>query len=604
MKTSEVLFLAIGGLEASRLEQTEAAPLKHPRPRAFLFAAVIALMLLLVGCAVAVYSRIHLNYRQHEVPTATTAPVEAQPAKNVLTDCYPQQLPAGYTLTGGSPVDRNTQSLRYRDLAGKYISYHISTRNTYEELLHSSEDVSHMTIGGLEATMQTMEGGDRALFWRNEAEGYYAWLFTNDDAVDLAAMAESVSDGERLPLFFVCKDGAPWDIWYPQLVPNGYSISQVTIQDLVQIKYSGEKGSIQYYASFVDNFLETMTDPPHDSFVWTDETVNGQSARLLTTSGGLRLLFWDNAQEGFHAMLHVQDDDSVDILAMAESVAAGDALEADKDYLGPDFSIELSQDQDGYYGWESIYPQAVPEGYTVTFVSDRAYGEQTIRYENSRGALLTYTFYYRLGEYGRDFGGTGQPQQVDINGNVGYLGGNSLLWTDDAKGYAFSLYAEESLDLVSIAKSVGLGPELEPSNHDKLEKALEQLGDYQPAALPEGMVLDEMTGYPLEDGGAWYSYIRRWYVDKKTNAQIFFTYESYVSDVSSVERILRGRFGSEANPVYQTVNGCPGAAAQDGKKARVVWIQGSAEKGTIYEVMSQNYTVEELLKISQSVEKQ
>lgn len=604
MKKSEVLFLAIGGLEAFRLEQTEITPQKHARPRAFLIAAVIALMLLLVGCAVAVYSRIHLSYRQHEMPTATTAPVDIPSVKNVLTDCYPQQLPAGYTLTGGSPVDRTTQNLRYRSDAGKRISYFISTGNTFEELLAQPGEVSQISIGGMEATMQTLEEGDRALFWHNEAEGYYACLFSNYDAVDLSAMAASVSDGERLPLFFVCKDGTPWEIWYPQLVPDGYSISRVSVQDLVNIDYSGEKGSIHYYASFVENFLETTTDPPHDSFVWTDETVNGQSARLLTTSGGLRLLFWDNAQEGFHAMLHVQDDDTVDILAMAESVAAGEALEADKDYLGPDFSIELSQDQDGYYGCESIYPQTVPEGYVITFVSDRAYGEQTIRYENSQGALLVYTFYYRLGEYGRDFGGMGQPQHVDINGNVGYLGDNSLLWTDDAKGYAFSLYAQESLDLVSIAKSVGLGPELEPTNHEKLEKALEELGDYQPTALPDGMVLDEMTGYPLEDGGGWYSYIRRWYVDQKTNRQIFFTYESYVSDVSSAEQILGERFGSETIPDHQTVNGCPGAAAQDGKEALVVWMQGSAQKGIIFELMSQDCSVEELLNIAQSVQKQ
>lgn len=54
MKNTEVLFLAIGGLEAGRLEKTEAAPtVKHrSRPRIFLIAAIIALTLLLVGCAV------------------------------------------------------------------------------------------------------------------------------------------------------------------------------------------------------------------------------------------------------------------------------------------------------------------------------------------------------------------------------------------------------------------------------------------------------------------------------------------------------------------------------------------------------------------------
>lgn len=43
---------------------------------------------------------------------------------------------------------------------------------------------------------------------------------------------------------------------------------------------------------------------------------------MLTTSGGLRILLWENTREGFYAYLSTMDE-NVDILAMAESTAAG-----------------------------------------------------------------------------------------------------------------------------------------------------------------------------------------------------------------------------------------------------------------------------------------
>lgn len=70
------------------------------------------------------------------------------------------------------------------------------------------------------------------------------------------------------------------------------------------------------------NLRDTVSEPPHDSFVWTDETVGEDAARMLTTSGGLRILLWENTREGFYACLSTMDE-NVDILAMAESTAAG-----------------------------------------------------------------------------------------------------------------------------------------------------------------------------------------------------------------------------------------------------------------------------------------
>lgn len=207
MKNSEVLFLAIGGLEASRLEQSELAPRKRARPRLLLTAALIALTLLLVGCAAAIYRRIHIHYTQYEAPTATVSQTEDSSEKNVLTDCYPQAVCEGYTMTGGAPMDRTTQNLRYSNDVGKTISYSISTSHAIDGALAQPSETSTLTVFGWEATRQVSgygEGG-QAITWHNKTNGYYASLFTDDVSADIQAMAESVAFGPRLPLSFLCK---------------------------------------------------------------------------------------------------------------------------------------------------------------------------------------------------------------------------------------------------------------------------------------------------------------------------------------------------------------------------------------------------------------
>lgn len=610
MKRAEVLFLAIGGLEASRLEKTEepCAFRRHPRPRILLIAAVIALMMLLVGCAVAVYARIHMRLIQHTVPTAAVTLEDNPTLPNPLTGCYPQQLPSGYMMAGGSPIDRASRNIRYCNDGGKSISFSISTQKAMKGTLAPPNETTTVQVSEWDAEMQVSGGGAQSLAWHNEKDGYYASLYTEDMSVDLIAMAESVAFGKELPLSFMCKQGTLWEVWYPQELPEGYRICQVSPGDsgTKVIDYSSDSGAITYCVSFVQD-LSDISDPPHDSCVWTEETVAGQPGRMMTTSSGLRLLFWKNEQEGFNAMLSV-DDETVDIFAMAESVAPGAPLEVSSNYLAPDYSIELEQDSDTYVGWEPVYPQAVPEGYAIAFVTNPAYGEQTIRYQNAAGDVMSYTIYFRLGEWGRQFSGMGQPQQVDINGSVGYLTGNgmmgnSLIWTDEAKGFAFALAAGGDVDLIAVAKSVGPGPELEPTDADKTEKALEELGDYRITALPAGMTEDGLMGYPLEDGGGWYSYVRRWYFNKKTNQELFFTYESYVSDAASVEEVIQMNFG-ESCTQFQTIQGCTGAAAQDGNEAKVVWVQGDGAKGVCFMLTSPDYTPEELLKLAESVRKQ
>ena len=573
-----------------------------------LIAAVIALTLLLVGCAVAAYARIHMRLVQHNVPTTVQTDEDvpdATPARSAIASCYPRQLPEGYRLAEGSPLNHTTRNLCYRNDAGEMISFTISTSQAIEGVLAPPRDETSLTVSGWDAVLQTSEKGAQTLSWHNEAEGYYVGLFTQDMAVDLKAVAESVDFGEELPMSFLCRQGEIWNIWYPRQIPEGYACTDVAPcgNGGQEIRYTCDaSGSVISYHVSLTTDLSAISDPPRDSCVWEELTVAGQPARMMTTSSGLRLLVWTNDQEGFNAMLSVEDD-AVDILAMAESAAPGEPLEVTSNYLGPDYTIELEQDASSYVCWEPVYPQSVPEGYEITFVTEPAYGEQSIDYENDTGDTLTYTLYFRLSQWGRQFDGMGQPEQVKINGNVGYKSPGELVWTDAARGFGFSLRASGGdVDLIAVAESVGIGPELKPTRWDDIRKALEQLGNYQITALPDGMVEDGLTGAPLENADDWYSYVRRWYFDPKTNQDIYLEYESYVTDCTDMEDVLQMLIGTGGNPV--TVHGCTGAALQNGESAAVVWLIGTPEKGISFRLSSSSFTAEALLPIAESVQLQ
>ena len=614
--TNLELLTALGGISVEHLsgaEELQSKPCirtngKMKMKRAVLIAAAIALTLLLVGCAVVVYARIHMKLVQHNpaptVQTSTEAVGNTEPAKNVLTDCYPQTLPEGYLPGDGSPTNHTTRHISYYNAEGQRILFSLSTNLEPDLVLAPPREETSLKVSGWDAELHISAKGGQMLKWHNTEDGYYGCLFTQDMSVDLKPMAESVDYGEPLPLSFLCKQGQLWDVWYPQQIPEGYRRTDVSPagNGTQSIHYTCNTENAISYSVSLNSDLSDIYDPPHDSCIWEELTVGGQPAKMMTTSSGLRLLFWKNEEEGFNAMLSV-DDEAVDIIGMAESVAPGEPLEVSANYLGPDYTIELEQDPSTYVGWEPVYPQSVPEGYTIRFVSDPAYGEQSIDYSNDAGDSLSYTLYFRLGQWGRQFDGMGQPEQVDINGQTGYQIGNTLIWTDEARGFGFSLNSSAEIDLIAIAKSVAPGPELTPTDADKTEKALEQLGDYQITELPKGMVEDGLTGRPLEDGDGWYSYIRRWYFNQKTNQELYFAYESYVSDAASVEEVIQMDIGNTPAE-FRTILDCTGAAAQVGNDAKVVWVQGNEAKGVSFMLISPDYSGEELLKIAESVQMQ
>lgn len=617
--TSLELFMILGDISPENLagaEQLQMKPQeKHQPPvkRILMVAAMIALLALLTtACAVA-YSRIRMKLVQHNPVSVTQTIPESRDTEaaedtvavpDVLTACYPQQLPEGYLPGDGSPTNYTTRHISYYNAEGQMIHFSISTNLEPDLVLAPPREETSLKVSRWDAELHISTKGGQMLKWHNTEDGYYGCLFTQDMTVDLQSMAESVAFGDELPLSFLCNQGKLWDVWYPQEVPEGYACTDVAPAGNggQSLRYTSETGtSISYHVSLTTDLLSDISEPPHDSFVWEDLTVGGQSAKLMTTSGGQRMLFWKNTEQGFNAMLETTNE-AIDLTAMAESVAPGEPLQVSASYLGPDYTIEFTQEPSDYVGWEPVYPQDVPEGYTVSFVSDPAYGEQQIEYQNALGERMVFTLYFRLGQWSKQFDGMGQPETVDINGKTGYLVENRLIWTDEARGFGFSLQSSGGVDLVAIAESVGPGPELTPTNADKTEQALQQLGDYQITNLPEGMVEEGLAGWPLESADDWYSYVRRWYVIRKTNRAVYFEYETYVSDCASPEEVAKLSVGYGVPSEIVTVSGCTGVMAQDGDNATVAWVLRDAAKGTMFRLYSTDFSAEELLEIAGSVQ--
>lgn len=95
--------------------------------------------------------------------------------------------------------------------------------------------------------------------------------------------------------------------------------------------------SIRYEISTVKDLSDFSSQ---EDVKWEEISVAGQPAKLLVTSSGERVLFWKNNTEDFNAMLETEDE-TVDLTAMAESVAPGGALEGSPSYLAPCSSIVI-----------------------------------------------------------------------------------------------------------------------------------------------------------------------------------------------------------------------------------------------------------------------
>lgn len=189
--------------------------------KTLLVAAVIAMMLLLVGCATVIYARIKMRVVAKPQPQETVATqVEGQSVRTIeeiLTTFYPQSLPDGYSCVSGSGDGAVLRHLIFQNEEGTEIFFAISTSLDFgDSRLVPPVEKKDVTVSGEPATLTVAEVGAQSLIWENAEIGFHASLLTEDMGVDLVAMAESVDEGEPLKLSFYLKDGEVWDVWYPQ----------------------------------------------------------------------------------------------------------------------------------------------------------------------------------------------------------------------------------------------------------------------------------------------------------------------------------------------------------------------------------------------------
>lgn len=606
MKGTDI-FLGLGYVDEDLIEEAEfgrfsSGTLGHWKAKkVLLVAALAAMMLLLVGCGAAIYARIQMQV----VDNRPTSPSELS-VEEIFTTYYPQTIPEGYECFSGTSQNDTLRNLYYENSEGVQITFSLTTSLDLGEIpLVPPVEKTDVEVGSLKGTLTISQAGAQNLVWEDPDMGFQASLTTEDMTVDLIAMAESVAAGAPMELSFFHRDGEPWDAWYPQQLPEGYERREVTelgedgVQSIDYYKEGG--GSLQYVIS-TKRDLSDIGEAPHSTMVWEDVDIAGTPGRKVSIGDHQWILFWNNEAEGFNASL-TTDDPNLDLIEIAKTVGPGPKLEPTQLPL-PGFTLELEQSGE-YVGYEPWYPQWLPEGYAEHFISDRAYGEQTIRYKNAQDMEIVYTFYFRLGQWGRSFESDQEPQQVDINGHVGYQMGNSVVWTDAERGFAFQISAPQDVDVLKIARSVAAGPERPATRANQTEKALKEQGDYQITALPKGMFEDGLTGSPVEDGGDWYGYVRRWYFSKESKAEIYFEYETYITEEQSTPEVMNRRYfsGDETSAAETEIAGCPGLYGQEGDTAQVAWATVDGNHGMQFHMTSQYFTAEELMEIAQSVQK-
>jgi len=258
------------------------------------------------------------------------------------------------------------------------------------------------------------------------------------------------------------------------------------------------------------------------------------------------------------------------------------------------------------------YPQQIPEGYAMTFVSEGSpLQSQRIVYENAEGKMIDFEIMIGDPSSKVQIYEITNRTDVDLNGNQGILyeqaDRSTLVWIEETQGYGFILHTDDvSLDLVAVAKSTVPGASLVPTRSESTVKALEELGNFSPAYLPDGYEEQDVMGSPLEEGGGWYSYVRKYYVNKAENTRVYFEYETYAIDTEMGyednaktvcsfyipgSNILDGIIQGEETKI----NGMFALAAGN----HIAW--ADPEKHVVFHLTSEDVLDEELLKVAQSI---
>ena len=279
-------------------------------------------------------------------------------------------------------------------------------------------------------------------------------------------------------------------------------------------------------------------------------------------------------------------------------------------YEGEEVFFEDTQEE--YLELGPYYPQQIPEGYRMTFVSEGApLQNQVIHYENEAGDLIKFWIYIGDPASSAQIYGIESKEEISVSGHSGILykqtgSSRTLVWIDEKLGYGYVLsVSDPAVDILSMAESTAEGEHLIPTRSEETVKAVIELGDYAPEYLPEGFVERATMGSSSISSG-WYAYVRKWYVNREENAQIYFEYESYrivtedgyTDDARTIcsffipgYHILKG----EVKGTEIEVNDMFGMMTSN----HIVW--ADPETHRVYHLYSKDVTGEELLKVAESI---
>lgn len=276
--------------------------------------------------------------------------------------------------------------------------------------------------------------------------------------------------------------------------------------------------------------------------------------------------------------------------------------------------IQFGETGDEFVELGAYYPQEIPEGYALTFVSQGSpLQRQRIAYENEAGKSIEYLMMIGDPSSNVEILDISGRETVDINGTEGILYTQAgevrtVAWIHAAQGYGFVLSTNDpDVDILAVAGSTAAGEPLAPTRSASTEKALEELGNWNPVYLPEGYEEQGVMGSPLEEGGGWYSYVRKYYVNKAENTRIYFEYETYAIDTEA---------GYEDNARTVCSFYIPGSNILDGVVVgeetqingfyalasgnHIAWADPG--KHVIYHLTSEDVLDEELLQIARSIQ--
>ncbi len=301
-------------------------------------------------------------------------------------------------------------------------------------------------------------------------------------------------------------------------------------------------------------------------------------------------------------------------IAALVSLKTGDVKVMDENNeLHEGEKVEFEEVHDVFIELGSWYPQEIPEGYTMTFVSDGApYQKQNIIYKNDAGDEIWYTIYIADSASDVEVYDILSKTEVIINGQEAILyeqvgDYRTLVWINEDQGFGFRLNTDDSdVDLIAMAESTAEGEPLTPSRAEETKQAIAELSDFGPTYLPEGFEEQGVQACPLSAGGDWYSYVRKWYVNKEENTQIYFEYETYIIDTESGYTddaktvcsfwipgcdILRGIIvGDEVE-----INGMYGIASGN----HIAW--ADPETHRVFHLTSEDILGDDLLKVAKSI---